>query len=123
MVELVGSHRPYDAQVVDVLFQMRKAVRDPLPALPDLMKRILSAEEFGHAGQKRKSLSCQQRGRTVLAVETGELGLVLKELKLAGRTRHMKVYDALGARGKLGRQDPLRGLGIMPDFDANRSVR
>src|SRR5215831_8064310 len=98
---------------------MRKAVRDPLSALPGLMKRILGAEEFGYAGQKRKSLSCQQRGRTILAVETGELGLVLKELQLARCTGHVKVYDALGARSKLRRQDPLRSLGIMPDFDAN----
>ena len=41
MVELVSPHGFNEANVVNMLCDVRQAVRDPLPALPSLLERIL----------------------------------------------------------------------------------
>ena len=43
MVELIGAHRPDHAKVVNVLFQMGQAIRQPLAAISRLVEGILRA--------------------------------------------------------------------------------
>src|SRR5215467_1718314 len=102
---------------------MRQAVGDPLAAFSGLVKWILGAEKLGHTGQKRKALSCQQGSGAVLAIEAGELRLVIEEFQLAGCASHMKINDALGARSELRRQNRQRGLGITLQVKTKRTAR
>ena len=88
-----------------MLFQVWQPVRYPLAALSCLMEWILRAQQLGHAADEGKPLARQKRRGTILAVELGQIGLVVEKLQLAGRARHMQVNHPLGAAGKLRRQD------------------
>ena len=89
MIELIGAHRFDYAQIIDVLFQMRKPVRDPGTALARLMKRILRSQQLWPTRDKRKSLAFQKRWRAFLAVEPRQLRLVVEQLQLARSTNHV----------------------------------
>ena len=105
MVELIGAHGFDEAKIVDVLFQMWQAVRHPLAAFSRLMKGILRAQQLGHAADEGKALAGQEGSRAVLAIELGQFGFVIEEFQLARRAGHVQIDDALGAGGKLRRQD------------------
>ena len=120
MVELIGAHRLDETKIVNMFFQVRQTVRNPLAALARLMKWILRAEKLWYTGEEGKALSGQEGSRTILTIELGKLRLVLEELQLAGCASHMKIYDTLGMRGELWRQDSQRCFGITPQVEPNR---
>ena len=60
MVELVGAHRLDEAKIVDVFFEMRQAVGDPLAAFSGLVKWILRAQQLGHAADESKALAREE---------------------------------------------------------------
>ena len=104
MVELVGAHGLDDAEIVDLLFQVRQPVGDPGAALSRLVKGKLRAQQFGHAADEGKALSLQKRSRTILAMKLLQFGLVVEQFQLAGRAAHVQIDNPLGAAAELRRQ-------------------
>src|SRR5208282_6427402 len=104
MVELIRAHRFNQTKIVNVLFQMRQAIGDPLAALSRLVKGVLGAEQLGHAIDEGKAFAGQKRERTILAVQLGQFGLMLEKLQLAWRPSHVQIDNALRARSKLRRK-------------------
>jgi hypothetical protein len=44
MIELICTHGLDETELVHVFLEVRQAIRDPLTALPNLMKRKLSTQ-------------------------------------------------------------------------------
>jgi hypothetical protein len=47
--------------------------------------------------------ACEERGRAIAAVESGEVGFRIEEFELAGAASHVEVDDAFGAGGEVWR--------------------
>src|SRR5437660_4291276 len=78
VIELVGTHGLDEANVVNVLFQMRQAVGNPLTALSDLVERILRPQKFGNPADECETLSRQKGRGTILAIELLQIRLVFE---------------------------------------------
>ena len=104
MIELVRMHGLDEAKVINVLFQMRQAVGNPVTALSNPVKRILRSQKFGNAADECETLARQKRRRTILAIESLQIGLVLKQFQLAWCPGHVQINDPPRLGGKLRRQ-------------------
>ena len=123
VIKLVRTHRFDETQIVDLPFEMRQSVGNPLPALSCLMKRILRAEQLRDAVDECEAFSDEEGGWAILAVEAGQFGFVFEKFELAGGSRHMEIDDALCSRRKLRRQNGEWSFGITSEIEARRSVR
>ena len=68
MIELIRAHRFDQTKIVNVFFQMGEAIGNPLAASSRLVKRILGAEQLGHAVNEGKAFASQKRHGAILAV-------------------------------------------------------
>ena len=57
VIELVGAHRFDEAQIVDVLFQVRQAVGNPGAALACLMEGKHRTQQLGNTRDKGEPLA------------------------------------------------------------------
>jgi hypothetical protein len=118
VIELIGSHRAHEAQLVDVFGDVWNAIRHPRPALPHLLEWILRSQHLGYAADEREVLSLEERLRAILAVLFRELGLVVEHLEVAGSAGHVNVDHAARARRDLRRQRRQRRGRIAPEIEA-----
>src|SRR5947209_2662524 len=93
-----------EAKIVNLLFQVRQAVGNPLPALSDLVKRVLRRQEFGNAADECETLARQEGCGTILAVESFQVRLVFEKFQLARRSGHVQIDDPPHFGSKLRRQ-------------------
>src|ERR1700681_881021 len=94
VIELVGMHRLDEAQIVNVLFQVRQAVGNPVAALSDLVERGLRPQKLGNAADECETLARQKRRGTILAIEPFQVRLVLEKFQLAGRSGHVQINNS-----------------------------
>lgn len=78
MIELVGAHRLDEANLVQMLFNMRQPVRDPVTTLTKLVKGILRTQKFGNSADEGEALAGQERRGTILTIEPFQVGFVLE---------------------------------------------
>jgi hypothetical protein len=105
MVEGVGLHRLDDGDVVDDLRGVRQQLGQFSAALSVLGEPELGAQERRIRVDEGGAIPLEQLGGRQLAVELGQLRLVVEELEMARRARLEHEDDALG----LGRE--VRRLG------------
>ena len=83
MIELIRVHRFDHAHVIDVFFQKRQTITDPLATLPCLVEGKTRAHHLRHALDEGELFSFEKFLRTFLAIELDQFGLVIKKLELA----------------------------------------
>ena len=76
-----------------------------MAALACLMERILRSQKLGDAVNESETLACEERGRTVLAIQAREFGLMFKKFQLARRAGHVEINHASRFGSELRRQD------------------
>ena len=120
VVELVGLHRLDHGEVVDhprqVLPDLAQ-LRAGLAVAGELERR---AQHVGHARDEGEPLPLEQLVGAGLAVVLAERGLVVEEVELAGRARHVQVDDVLDPRGQ-GRRPAARAG--CPGLDRDGALR
>src|SRR5262249_30298955 len=73
-------------------------------ALPRLVKRVHRPQELGDTRYESEALALEEGGRAVPAIESGQLRLVVEQLELARRTRHVQINDPPDSGRELRRQ-------------------
>jgi hypothetical protein len=96
VVELVRLHRLDDADVVGDGGEMREDVGDLGATLAVPGEGEARAEHGGVGADEGVALAADDRWREGLALELGELRLVVEEVELAGGAGHEQVNDGLG---------------------------
>jgi hypothetical protein len=97
VVELVGVHRLHDAQIVGDILQIRPQLAHFDPGLAMPRKLVWRAQHFRPAGlqvDKRQPLLLQNRQQVVragLQVVLDQLGLIVPQIVLRRRARHVQV--------------------------------
>ena len=100
MVKNIGGHSAHKSHIVGNILEMRQQLRDLQTGIPNRGKLALGPTQLGtlfrecvHEGE---SFSLHKRLGNWLIVELLQLGLGLKQLKLAGAARHEQVNHPLG---------------------------
>ena len=95
MVELIGVHGTNHANVVDDRGEARQKLADPLAALAMLLVVENWSQHLGCALDKGEAFALEVFLGAILAVKLGQCRLVLKQIDLGRRARHMEVNDRL----------------------------
>ena len=103
VVEGVGGHALDDGQVVDDPGQVGQQLGQLGPRLAVPGELELRAQQLGIRIDERRAVALEQLGRGQLAVEPGELGLVVEELQVARAAGHEQEDHPLGLGGEMGR--------------------
>ena len=96
VIKLIGVHRANDAHIVDHRTQAREKIADPLATLATLGVIENRPHHLGNTLDEGKSFPFEIFLRAFLSVEFRQGGLVLKQINLRRRTRHVQVDDRLG---------------------------
>src|SRR5262249_5108056 len=107
---------------VEVFFQLRQLVGNPMSALANLVKGILRTQHFWNATNKGKSFALEKRSRTILSIELRQGGLVVEKFQLAGRTGHVHINHPFGAGVELRRKNRKRRLRVAAEIEMWRAV-
>ena len=92
---------------------MWQAVGEPSAGLAVLLEGELRAQHFWHTLDEGKLLALEEFLGAILAIEFGQIRLVVEQLVLRWRTGHVQVDHALGRGWKL-RQHRGQRLGRIP---------
>ncbi len=109
MVELFRVHRTDDANVINHRRQPRQQLADPLAAFTVTLVLEHRSQHLGRAFDEGESFAFQVFLGALLPVEFFQRRLVLKQLQLRRRTRHVQVNN----RFRCG-WNPIFGIGSMP---------
>ena len=122
VVELVGLHRAEEADLVEDPLEPGQAVGDPHPRLRLLVEREDRPEELRGAPDEGEPLPFEELARAVLAVELGQLGLVVEQLELAGGPLHVEEDHVLRPGRVVRRQGAERIGRVVPGFRRRRGA-
>ena len=96
MVELIGVHRADQADVVDDLAEVRQDVGDLAPRSRPCAAKRNRGPEHGRVGtDERVTLPADDRRRNRLALEFGQLRLVIEEVEMARAPGHEEMNHRL----------------------------
>ncbi len=103
VIDLLGDHRPHDANVVSHLLMPRQKVADRLSRLAilrELCQRTVALQFLALQLCDRLPLRVRRRHR--FAVKFGELRLVVKRFQVRWSAGHAQEDDAFDPRRKIG---------------------
>src|SRR5262245_39752564 len=98
MIELIGMNSANDTGLVYDPGKMRQEFADPLPALATTIEPELRRQNFRHALDESEPFALEKRWRTILHMQLVQFRLMIEEIKLRWRSRHVEVNDVLCLR-------------------------
>ena len=114
VIGTLGHHGPNHAEVVGALRQMRQKIAHPEPTLAPSSKFKWTLHQGPGLSEEGVDLSLPGHG---LAIQPGQLGLVVEGVHVTGAPRGIDVQDPLGGTRKMGGTGPESGPGVAsPNF-------
>ena len=111
VVELIRLHRLDDGEFIRDLTERLDRVRHPDAGPAVLPERLRRPHELGHARSKREPLPLQELIRAVLAAVLDQFRLVIEQIELRRRSRHVEIDDPLGGPREVRRSRCERVVG------------
>ena len=101
MIELLGVHRPDEAEFIGHLRQFWDCVREPGTALSVLGELMRRAQQRWPLGRERKLFPLVELIRTGFARSPGQLRFVVEQIQMRRRPGHVQEDDILRLRSKV----------------------